>query len=398
MNEIKKFDQYLNEEFKLVDSIVNLFKKLANTLKDSNLSKDELTNKLKNNLLDIKEYLKEQPSEINKESFDTILNNLKININEDLIEDLNLNIFFRTLRKSMKSKGNIDIKNYIEEYFNNYITTLETRINNLDSKAEKEAAKEIKSMTHEESDEDSSVVSKKIFMKEKFKLQVELLKLQEWTKKNNKKILIICEGRDAAGKGSFIKKFTEHLNPKTCRVESFGVPTEYEKENWFVRYENVLPKNGEIVLFDRSYYNRAVVEPAMGYCTEEQYKKFMTDVNIFEKDLIKKENMIIFKFWFSVTKEKQMIRFQNRMNSPLNYWKYSPNDEASLSKWNILTNFKEQMFKKTSTDIAPWVVIDSNDKRSAQLNTFRWILNNVNYSENKDSEVFKIYSEVVYTV
>ena len=236
-----------------------------------------------------------------------------------------------------------------------------------------------------------------IYLKEKYLLQIELLKMQEWIKENKKKILIICEGRDSAGKGSTIKRFVEHLNPKNYRVETFGVPTDYEKEHWFDRYTKVLPKEGEIVFFDRSYYNRAVTEPAMGYCTEEQYLKFMSEVNSYEEDLINK-GYYIFKFWFSITKEKQLQRFELRKASALKYWKYSPNDAASVSKWDVLTKFKDQMFAQTSTDIAPWTIIDSNDKRSAQLNAIRTVLNEIPYSDNKNQKVLKTYKEVVYEV
>lgn len=154
----------------------------------------------------------------------------------------------------------------------------------------------------------------------------------------------------------------------------------------------------EIVFFDRSYYNRAVDEPAMGYCTEEQYNKFMNDVNDYEEDLINNKDIIIVKFWFSITKEKQLQRFQLRKQSALKYWKYSKNDEDSLDKWEIITRFKDQMFEKTSSDLAPWIIIDSNDKRSAQLNAIRYILNLIEYSDNKDPNLLKIYNEVLYEI
>ena len=180
-------------------------------------------------------------------------------------------------------------------------------------------------------------------------------------------------------------------------METFGIPTDYDKDNWFDRYAKVLPKSGEIVFFDRSYYNRAVVEPAMGYCTKEQYEKFMSEVNKYEEDLIN-DGVTIFKFWFSITKEKQLQRFDMRKASLIKYWKYSPNDENSLNKWDVLTMFKEKMFEETSTDLSPWIVVDSNDKRSAQLNSIRTVLNKIPYSDNKNKKLLKVYLEVVYEI
>lgn len=240
---------------------------------------------------------------------------------------------------------------------------------------------------------EESILNDQQYQSEKYLLQIELLKLQEWVVKNNKKIAIVFEGRDAAGKGSTIKRFIEYLNPKGFKVVVLGVPSESEKNNWFNRYEKYLPKKGEITFFDRSWYNRAVVEPAMGYCSEEQYKSFMDNVSKWENKLINKD-VILIKFWFSITREKQIKRFELRKKSPLKYWKFSKNDEKSIDKWEIISKFKNQMFKKTSTKISPWVIINSNDKKVGRLNAIRYVLSTIDY-DNKNEDVCKLDKDIV---
>jgi polyphosphate kinase 2 (PPK2 family) len=183
------------------------------------------------------------------------------------------------------------------------------------------------------------------------------------------------------------------LNPKYFRVVALGVPTEEEKNDWFGRYEKHLPKPGEIVFFDRSWYNRAVVEPAMGYCTEEQYMDFIENVADWEEDLIKR-GLTLIKFWFSITKEKQQLRFQLRQTSPLKYWKFSPNDAKVIDKWDIITKYKNQMFNKTSTRLSPWIIINSNDKKIGRLNAMRYALSAIDY-DDKNPEMSEYYPEVV---
>ena len=219
------------------------------------------------------------------------------------------------------------------------------------------------------------------------------MKLQEWVIKNNERVAIVFEGRDSAGKGSTIKRFIEYLNPKHFRVVALGLPTEEEKNNWFGRYEKHLPNPGEIVFFDRSWYNRGVVEPAMGYCSEEQYMSFIENVGDWEESMIKK-GLILIKFWFSITKEKQQLRFELRKQSPLKYWKFSPNDAKVVDKWDIITKYKNQMFNKTSTRMSPWVIINSNDKKIGRLNAMRYVLDKIKY-DNKDETKCHWYPEVV---
>ena len=229
-------------------------------------------------------------------------------------------------------------------------------------------------------------MSRKNYEAQKYELQVELLKLQKWVKDSGKKIVIIFEGRDAAGKGGTIKRFMEHLNPRGAKVVALEKPTEQEAGQWyFQRYVQHLPTKGEIVLFDRSWYNRAGVERVMGFCTEEQYNDFMRQVPEFEKHLIS-SGIHLIKFWFSVSREEQRRRFAEREAHPLKQWKLSPIDKASLDKWDDYTLAKETMFFNTDSAESPWIVIKSTDKKRARLNAMRYVLSKLAY-DNKDPKV-----------
>ena len=224
------------------------------------------------------------------------------------------------------------------------------------------------------------------YRKEKELLQVELLKLQEWVIKEKKRVAIVVEGRDTAGKGSTIKRFVEKLierkssDDPTYRIVSLGVPTPEESKNWFERYEKHLPKESEIVFFDRSWYNRAIVEPAMGYCSEEQYRDFMGRVNEWENKLTD-EGLTLIKFYLDIDKNHQIERITERQESPLKYWKFSMNDLAALGKWKAFTKYQNQMFEKTSTETNPWVLINSNNKLIARLTAIRYVLHTIPYKE-----------------
>jgi len=220
------------------------------------------------------------------------------------------------------------------------------------------------------------------YQAEKKRLQVELLKLQEWSIKEKKQIAIIFEGRDAAGKGSTIKRFIENMMPKSVDVIELGVPTKKQEKNWFRTWNNRLPGIGKIHFFDRSWYSRALIQPSMNYCTESQYKYFMKNVNKWEKDHIDK-GVIIIKLYLSLSKENQQLRFRLRETSALKYWKLSSNDWKAHKKWQIFTNFKEQMFNKTSSIESPWVIINSDNKMIARLNAMRYVLSNINYTDKK---------------
>jgi len=229
-------------------------------------------------------------------------------------------------------------------------------------------------------------VNKKLFYEEDLRrLQMELVKLQQWISKNKKRVAIIFEGRDAAGKGGNIRRFTEHLNPRSMRVVALSKPTEVERGQWyFRRYIKELPNPGEIVFFDRSWYNRAVVEPVMGFCNEEQYKNFMVQVPEFEH-MLYEDGVILIKFWFSITKEEQLFRFNARLETPLKRWKFSPVDKQGQVLWDKYSRYKEQMFSKTHTSYSPWITVKANDKKTARLECIRYVLSQFNYDAKDDS-------------
>ncbi len=228
-----------------------------------------------------------------------------------------------------------------------------------------------------------NLMQRRSYERQKYRLQVELLKLQAWVKDTGQKVVILFEGRDAAGKGGTIKRFMEHLNPRGARVVALEKPTEVERGQWyFQRYVNHLPTNGEIVLFDRSWYNRAGVERVMGFCTDYEYTEFMRQVPEFER-MLARQGVHLIKFWFSVSREEQRRRFKERKVHPLKQWKLSPIDMASLDKWDDYTRAKEAMFFHTDTADAPWTVIKSNCKKRARLNAMRYILHKLPYA-NKD--------------
>jgi polyphosphate kinase len=225
-----------------------------------------------------------------------------------------------------------------------------------------------------------NLLSRKNYEIQKYDLQVELLKLQAWVKKTGSRIVILFEGRDAAGKGGTIKRVMEHLNPRGARVVALEKPTEEERGQWyFQRYIRHLPTSGEIVLFDRSWYNRAGVENVMGFCTKEEYAEFMRQVPDFERNLVR-SGIILIKFWFSVSRDEQKRRFNDRETHPLKQWKLSPIDRASLDKWDEYTEAKEKMFFYTDTSDAPWIVVKSNCKKRARLHAMRYILQRVPYA------------------
>ena len=217
------------------------------------------------------------------------------------------------------------------------------------------------------------------------KLQAQLVSLQHWVYAKKLRVAILMEGRDAAGKGGTIKRFTEHLNPRTRRVVALNKPTEIEKGQWFFRrYISQLPEPGEIVFFDRSWYNRAVVEPVMGFCTEQQYNQFMVQVPEFEH-MLYEDGVIIIKFWFSITKEEQDKRFKSRLKNPLKQWKFSPVDKKGQELWDQYTYYKEQMFTKTHTNFSPWIIVKTNNKRTARLESMRHVLSRFEYEGKSEA-------------
>lgn len=228
------------------------------------------------------------------------------------------------------------------------------------------------------------------YERELVNLQVELVKLQRWVQDNKKRIAVIFEGRDAAGKGGTIRRFIEHLNPRTIRVVALPKPTEEETGQWyFQRYTKQLPDAGEIVFFDRSWYNRAVVEPVNGFCAKAEYERFMQQVPEYEH-MLYEDGVTLVKFWFSISKEEQSRRFQSRKLNPLKQWKLSPIDEKAQSLWNSYTKFKEEMFSKTHTSYSPWIIVKANDKKSARLESIRHVLSLFEYTEKSKSKTSTI--------
>jgi polyphosphate kinase 2 len=231
----------------------------------------------------------------------------------------------------------------------------------------------------------SDVMSTIQYEKEKEKLQIELVKLQQWIKKNNKRVAVIFEGRDAAGKGGNIRRFTEHLNPRSMRLVALNKPTMVERGQWyFTRYIQHLPNPGEIVFFDRSWYNRAVVEPVMGFCSQSQYEQFMVQLPEFEH-MLYEDGVVIVKFWLSISKEEQLKRFDSREDNALKRWKFSPVDRKGQEYWDDYTKYKELMFSKTHTPFSPWIIVKTNDKMKARLECMRYVLSQFDYDTKDDT-------------
>jgi polyphosphate kinase 2 len=315
--------------------------------------------------------------------FESELENLQKNCNPQIFEMTKLSDLLEDLEKVYDKD--------IEEVKLNLVKILKEYRNSVDDLIEK-----IVKFSEERIDEDEeweiigglrflkSFVPKKEYKNQKYLLQIEFLKLQEWVKKYNKKILIIFDGRDAAGKGSSIDTISSYMDPKHFRVETFGIPTKDESEHWFKRYERVLPKKGEIVFFDRSWYTRAYVERPMEYCTEKQYNSFLSDVTSFEQQL-KDKNISVVKIWLSIDRYVQKYRFEMRKSNPLKYWKFSENDQNVLHRWDDFTYYINTMLKKTK-NTTPWTIIDSNDERKANMESMKSILKRFDY-EGKDKEL-----------
>ena len=249
----------------------------------------------------------------------------------------------------------------------------------LDNLARRAADRELADNWQEGGYPYKNLLSRKSYERQKYRLQVELLKLQAWAKETGQRVIVLFEGRDAAGKGGAIKRFMEHLNPRGARVVALEKPTIEERGQWyFQRYVEHLPTAGEIVLFDRSWYNRAGVERVMGFCTEHEYQEFMRQAPEFERMLVR-QGIHLFKFWFSVSRREQRRRFKEREVHPLKHWKLSPIDMASLDKWDEYTRAKEAMFFHTDTTDAPWIVIKSDCKKRARLNAMRYLLHKLPY-------------------
>jgi polyphosphate kinase 2 len=232
-----------------------------------------------------------------------------------------------------------------------------------------------------------SAVSRSVYFKELFRLQGELVKLQDWVVQNKLKVAVLFEGRDSAGKGGAIKRITQRLNPRVCRVVALNAPSEREKTQWyFQRYISQLPAGGEIVLFDRSWYNRAGVEKVMGFCTDEEYEEFLRTVPDLERMMIN-SGIILIKYWFSISDDEQYNRFMMRIHDPLKQWKLSPMDLDARRLWEAYTKAKETMLERTNIPEAPWWVVAANDKKKARLNCITHLLSQIPYQEIEHPEI-----------
>jgi polyphosphate kinase len=218
-------------------------------------------------------------------------------------------------------------------------------------------------------------------------LQIEMIRLQRWVAESKQRVAVLFEGRDAAGKGGAIRRFTEHLNPRAIRVVALPKPNEVERGQWyFQRYINQLPNPGEIVFFDRSWYNRAVVEPVMGFCTKKEYERFMQQVPEFEH-MLYEDGITVIKFWFSISKDEQLERFTSRAQNPLKQWKISPVDQRAQELWDHYSHYKEEMFAKTHNSFSPWIIVKANSKKRARLESIRKVLSTVPYTKDQNTKV-----------
>lgn len=392
MRYLNDYEEHMNEAVKLP------FKEIGQIFVNAFSGKELKLKKVKSKLIDIlgqfQEEIIKNIETVDKKDIDYMAKKVKDVMNTDIFSGLNLDSFFRGLKSLLVIKKN---KKSVNKYFNDYLQHLEKRIGDM-KKIKKDEYEEDEEMPFSKLKEIKKKIKFKIdrdtFLSELTSLKIELLKMEEWLKKSGKSLAICFDGRDAAGKGSTIKAIIADMDPKFITVSSFGIPTKEEQENWFQRYEERLPKPGHITLYDRSWYNRAVNDPAMGYCTKEQYEQFMKDVIPFEEKIVENDIYLI-KFWFSISKEIQEHRFAMRQVNPLRYWKFSPNDLAAMSKWDKFTIYKERMFLETSTPKSPWIMVNSDDKRLAKLNSIRYILKKVPY-EGKDLKVIgDIRSEIV---
>jgi len=245
----------------------------------------------------------------------------------------------------------------------------------------------------EENNINEAKVKKRVqYAEELEQLQIELLKLQNWVLKYKKRVVIIFEGRDAAGKGGAIRRFTRYLNTRSARVVALGKPSDTERGQWyFRRHIKELPTEGEIVFFDRSWYNRAVVEPVMGFCTEQEYRQFMQQVPEFE-GMLYEDGVQFVKLWFSISSEEQARRFEKRKNNPLKQWKLSPVDLKSRDMWNEYTHYIWEMFIKTHTNFSPWFIIQTDSKKEARLESIRFLLSKFDY-EGKEDVPTRLYPD-----
>lgn len=375
-------ENYFEKKNSALEEVAEAVKDLLINLRYSIKYKYKLaffTNKLVDSLLEFK-YEKASPSKINR-----VIANLSKEYDTKLLKELGI----------LKALKDVADNKEAEHVINKYLYDVKGKVKNLVEKYRETIKDNKKYEVINAINDDTDKITYNKFLKEKYFLQIELLKLQEWAVSNKKKILILFEGRDAAGKGSNIEAMTEFLNPKYFRVETFGIPTEEENNNWFKRYERVLPDEGEIVFFDRSWYNRGVIEPAMGYCTQKQYKDFMDTVCEFERKIIKNKDIALVKVWLDIDKTKQKVRFELRKRDPLRYWKFTENDGSMIEKWDKLTPYIDRVLKDTHHEDIPWHIIDSDDKLNGILDSAKIILDNFDY-DHKDFNILDKQKSIIF--
>lgn len=394
MKYLKSYSTFksLNESFyyKSDDLIENLFRAyydLFLNLKDILLHDDYKLEYYSTNIFDIfVNFSDSYSNKFTKKDLDKLeseVNNLKDKMDPKVFEKSGLGQFEKLKDfNTQNEENNIKIKKIFNEIQDDILNNIKSVISFCKSELKKHPNWEIIHGLYNVQSE----IDNDNFKKEKYHLQIEFLKLQEWVKKDNKKILITLDGRDAAGKGGIIEKISENLDKKYCRVESFGIPDEEEHKNWFKRYKDKLPKEGEIVFFDRSWYTRAYVEAPMGYCNEKEYSSFMDDVMVFEDDL-QKDGIDLVKVWLSVDQDTQKYRFDLRKANPLKYWKFSKNDEKILNKWDDFTSYINKMLKKCNKRNNPWIVTESNDDRKSTIDVMKSILKKFNYPDKKHNYI-----------
>jgi polyphosphate kinase 2 len=322
---------------------------------------------------------------LNPDDFEEEILKLK---DEDVTDE-----FLRNLDRKLLKSGD-KVKN-VKDYINKYVDSLKIRTDLIDTDGDDEEYFDEDLFMYSGVEPQKSKIKKKTFIKELRPMQVELLKLQEYVKNSGKPFVVVFEGRDSAGKGTVIKALTEYLDPKYFKVVALGIPTADEKKNWFERYEREMEPN-KMIFFDRSWYNRGIVEPVMGYSSYDDYIEFMANVPVFERKLVS-SGIPLFKFWFSITPETQKKRFELRQASPLKYWKYSPNDAKSIDKWEDYTKYKKRAILRTK-EVSPWYVIDTNDKRAGILNALRVVLKNTDYPDKNEKNIGMTFPEIVTTV
>lgn len=323
---------------------------------------------------------------LNPSDFESEISQLK---DEDITDE-----FLRNLDRKLLKTG--DSTKLVKDYLNKYIESLKIRAElGLNDDGEEDDDFDEDLLMYGGLEPQKSKIKKKRFIKELRPLQIELLKLQEMVKNSGKPFVVVFEGRDSAGKGTVIRTLTQYLDPKSFKVVALGIPTPEERKNWFGRYEKEMQPN-KMIFFDRSWYNRGIVEPVMGYSSRDEYVEFMANVGPFERRLVG-SGIPLFKFWFSITPETQKKRFDLRQASPLKYWKYSPNDAKSLDKWDDYSKYKKRAILKTK-EVAPWYLVDTNDKRAGILNALRIILSKTDYPGKDENNIGMVFPEIVTTV